>query len=123
MKRLLIVLAVLLGLDVLAFALALGVGSVSIPADALWAALTDARGLYGVILHELRLPRAVGAFTVGALLALAGALMQVLLRNPLADPYVLGVSGGAAVAMWVCRIATAAARRANKTGKSMGLVT
>ena len=45
----------------------------------------------------LRLPRALSAFAVGGLLALAGALMQVLLRNPLADPYILGVSGGAAV--------------------------
>jgi len=46
----------------------------------------------------LRLPRALAAFATGAVLALAGVLMQVLLRNPLADPYVLGVSGGAAVA-------------------------
>jgi iron complex transport system permease protein len=46
----------------------------------------------------LRLPRALSAFAVGGLLALSGALLQVLLRNPLADPYVLGVSGGAAVA-------------------------
>lgn len=45
---------------------------------------------------SLRLPRALTAFVVGALLALAGALMQVLLRNPLADPYVLGLSGGSA---------------------------
>jgi iron complex transport system permease protein len=45
----------------------------------------------------LRLPRALSAFVTGALLSLAGALMQVLVRNPLADPYVLGVSGGAAV--------------------------
>lgn len=44
----------------------------------------------------LRLPRALSAFAVGGLLALAGALMQLLLRNPLADPYVLGVSSGAA---------------------------
>ena len=44
-----------------------------------------------------RLPRAVAAFACGGLLALAGALMQVLLRNLLADPYVLGISGGAAV--------------------------
>lgn len=44
----------------------------------------------------LRVPRALGAFAVGGLLALAGALMQILLRNPLADPYVLGLSGGAA---------------------------
>ncbi len=48
------------------------------------------------VIVELRWPRTVAAFTSGALLATAGALMQVLLRNPLADPYVLGVSGGAA---------------------------
>lgn len=44
----------------------------------------------------LRVPRALSAFAVGGSLALAGALMQLLLRNPLADPYVLGLSGGAA---------------------------
>ncbi len=57
------------------------------------------------VLHTLRLPRALAAFATGGLLALAGALMQVLLRNPLADPYVLGISGGAAAgalsAMWL----------------------
>lgn len=50
------------------------------------------------LILELRLGRAETAFAVGGLLALAGALMQALLRNPLADPYILGVSGGAAVA-------------------------
>ncbi len=54
-----------------------------------------------MVILELRLPRAAAAFVVGGLLALAGTLMQVLLRNPLADPYVLGVSGGAAVAALV----------------------
>jgi iron complex transport system permease protein len=49
------------------------------------------------ILWELRLPRAANAFITGALLGVAGALMQVLLRNPLADPYILGISGGASV--------------------------
>ena len=49
------------------------------------------------LITELRLPRALSAFAVGGLLALAGTLMQTLLRNPLADPYVLGISGGAAV--------------------------
>ncbi|MEO0316975.1 MAG: hypothetical protein RL404_652 [Pseudomonadota bacterium] len=44
----------------------------------------------------MRIARASAAFTVGGLLALAGALLQLLLRNPLADPYILGVSGGAA---------------------------
>lgn len=48
------------------------------------------------ILWQLRLPRALSAFVVGGLLVLAGALMQLLLRNPLADPYVLGVFSGAA---------------------------
>ena len=45
----------------------------------------------------LRLERAVVAWHTGAALALSGVLMQALLRNPLADPYILGVSGGAAV--------------------------
>jgi iron complex transport system permease protein len=49
------------------------------------------------ILWQLRVPRMATAFVTGALLAVAGALMQVLLRNPLADPYILGVSGGASV--------------------------
>lgn len=49
------------------------------------------------IVWKLRLPRVVAAFSCGALLALAGTLMQVLLRNPLADPYVFGISGGAAL--------------------------
>ncbi|MGB5352541.1 MAG: iron ABC transporter permease [Woeseia sp.] len=50
------------------------------------------------VVLELRLPRALTAFAVGGLLAVAGVLMQVLLRNPLAEPYILGTSGGAAVA-------------------------
>jgi len=49
------------------------------------------------IVLGLRLPRLAAGFAVGGLLALAGVLMQALFRNPLADPYVLGVSGGAAV--------------------------
>jgi iron complex transport system permease protein len=48
------------------------------------------------VVLALRLPRALAAFGTGAALAMAGALMQVLLRNPLADPYILGTSGGAA---------------------------
>jgi iron complex transport system permease protein len=53
------------------------------------------------VVLELRLPRALSAFAVGGLLAVSGALLQVLLRNPLADPYVMGVSGGASVAALV----------------------
>lgn len=51
------------------------------------------------IIDSIRMPRVLSAFAVGGLLALAGALMQVLLRNPLGDPYVLGISGGAASAV------------------------
>lgn len=50
-----------------------------------------------MVIHQLRLPRAMAAFAVGGLLAYSGALMQVLLRNPLADPYILGLSGGSSV--------------------------
>lgn len=49
------------------------------------------------ILREVRLPRVARAALVGGMLSMAGAVFQVLLRNPLADPYILGVSGGAAV--------------------------
>jgi iron complex transport system permease protein len=66
-----------------AVALALSVGSVS-NADA-------------AIIYQLRLPRVLAAFAVGGLLAMSGALLQVLTRNPLAEPSVLGVSGGASV--------------------------
>ena len=49
-----------------------------------------------VVVLELRLPRVALGLLVGGALAVAGAVFQALLRNPLADPYVLGVSGGAA---------------------------
>jgi iron complex transport system permease protein len=57
--------------------------------------LPDDRELAQQILAELRGPRVAAAFACGGLLALAGALMQTLFRNPLAEPYLLGVSGGA----------------------------
>lgn len=49
------------------------------------------------VLFELRLPRTEAAFITGASLGLAGCLMQLLLNNPLADPYILGLSGGASL--------------------------
>ncbi len=49
------------------------------------------------IVMELRLPRVLGAITVGAALGISGAVLQGLLRNPLADPYVLGTASGAAL--------------------------
>jgi iron complex transport system permease protein len=52
---------------------------------------------YGMIVVHIRLPRILLAIIVGASLSVAGASFQALLRNPLADPYVLGISSGAAV--------------------------
>ncbi len=69
------------------------------PADVYRYLLSDDGSVEDRIIDELRLPRSLSAFAVGGVLALAGALMQVLLRNPLGDPYVLGVSGGAAAAV------------------------
>ncbi len=83
-----------------ALALALVSGSVTLDGQALWSALTSTNDtLPHTLVWELRLPRALSAFATGGLLALGGALMQVLLRNPLADPYILGVSGGASTAV------------------------
>jgi iron complex transport system permease protein len=88
----------LLLLTLLAVTLSLAVGSTSLSLHELWAVFRGGGdALSRTVVLELRLPRSISAFAVGGLLALAGTLMQVLLRNPLADPYILGVSGGAAV--------------------------
>ena len=82
-----------------AFVFALASGSASIAfGDAMRALGGAASEDVHALVINLRLPRALTAFAVGGLLAVAGVLMQVLLRNPLAEPYILGTSGGAAVA-------------------------
>ena len=95
-RRLLFLL--LAAVSLASIALATGVGSVNLGWDRWWAALADPGSDFGELVWRLRLPRAAAAWTVGALLSLSGCLMQVLLRNPLADPYILGVSGGASFA-------------------------
>lgn len=91
--------ALLLATAAVVFALSLALGSAPLTIGEAWQALWPGPpSLARDVVMELRLPRALQAFGVGGLLALAGALLQVLLRNPLADPYVLGVSGGASVA-------------------------
>ncbi|MHB0775365.1 FecCD family ABC transporter permease [Halomonas sp. WWR20] len=85
-------------LAALALLLSLTLGSTSLSLGDVWAALLGQGDVLSrTLVVELRVPRALAAFATGGLLAVAGALMQVLLRNPLADPYVLGLSGGAAV--------------------------
>ena len=86
-------------LSLFSFAFAISMGSMHFSFQQLLSALsTNQDTIAHTIIWELRLPRAYIAFVTGGLLALAGVLMQVLLRNPLADPYILGVSGGASVA-------------------------
>lgn len=80
--------------------LALGVmlGSVDLGMRQIAAALVHGPvDVSGQIVWQLRLPRVASAFACGGLLALSGVLLQALLRNPMADPYILGISGGAAV--------------------------
>jgi iron complex transport system permease protein len=90
--------------------LALMVGSTALaPTDVLRLLAAPDDSAASQVLHQLRLPRIAAAFGTGALLAMAGALMQVLLRNPLAEPYVLGVSGGAAVGALVAMVVGATA--------------
>ena len=96
-RRAAIVLALLAAGGLASIAAALAVGSLSVPLPDVLAALLGEPVDNAAIVVSLRLPRALAGFACGGLLALAGALMQVLLRNPLADPYVLGISGGAGV--------------------------
>jgi iron complex transport system permease protein len=96
-RRAILILSALCLLAVGSFMLALTVGSFKVAYADVFAALLGHEGGGGDVVLQLRLPRAIAGFACGGLLALAGALMQVLLRNPLADPYVLGISGGAGV--------------------------
>jgi iron complex transport system permease protein len=97
-RRALLILVALAALALASMALALMVGSINIPINEVLATLFAAPdSMPAEVVLSLRLPRALSGFACGGLLALAGALLQVLLRNPLADPYVLGISGGAGV--------------------------
>ena len=99
--RSVVILAALAVLALVALLLAGLLGSIVLPvADLLTALgqmLRGAPSTLAATLLELRLGRALSAFVTGGALALAGVMMQALLNNPLADPYVLGVSGGASV--------------------------
>ena len=92
------VVAVLLSFTLASLWFGLSVGSVKLSHGEVWQALIgQGSDVHRQIVQELRAPRVFAAFACGGLLALAGTLLQVLLRNPLADPYILGISGGAAV--------------------------
>ena len=101
MRRSMAVLAILLAGVLVALGANLAVGSVSLDAGQVLDAL--ARGsdgsLQGQVIWQIRLPRAVAALVLGAGLAVAGYLLQTLFDNPLAGPYVLGISSGSKLAI------------------------
>ncbi|MBX9810721.1 MAG: iron ABC transporter permease [Burkholderiales bacterium] len=94
-RPLLLVLALLAAAVASLFAaLIFGTFPISVP-QVLDSFFSPAPGVVHDVVWQLRAPRALAAFACGGLLALSGALLQVLLRNALADPYILGVSSGA----------------------------
>ena len=94
----------LLALEMLAAAL---VGPTAIAPWAVLSALghPNSTSVIAAIVWQVRLPRIVGAAFVGAALGLSGAILQALLRNPLADPYLIGTSAGAGLGATVAEIA------------------
>ncbi|WP_203830387.1 FecCD family ABC transporter permease [Actinoplanes palleronii] len=91
----------LIALVVLAAVLVLGIGFGArfLSPGEVWAGLVDSGSPYYRIVHEMRLPRTLQGLIVGVALGLAGAIMQALTRNPLADPGLLGINAGASAAV------------------------
>lgn len=87
--------------SLLSFVLACAMGSLALSVNELWHAgfelISGTPQSLAASVLDLRYTRALSGYVTGATLALAGVLMQALLRNPLADPYVLGISSGASV--------------------------
>ena len=97
-KRRWLVLTISICLVFLSIVYALMTGAVSIPAADIWASLfSNEEVLYRQVVYDLRLPRVLTGLLVGACLATAGALLQGIMRNPLADPGIVGVSSGAGI--------------------------
>lgn len=95
------------------------------PIEVWYALLGNEENTATTVLWQLRLPRVLAAFVCGGLLALSGVLLQALLRNPLADPYILGISGGAAVgalAAMLLGAGLAVTQLSSFTGASLAIV-
>lgn len=86
------------GVLTLSMVVSMGLGAVSVPVDEIVPALTGAGHPFHTLLWQIRVPRVLAAGLVGAALGVAGALMQTVVRNPLADPGLLGVNAGAGLA-------------------------
>lgn len=121
LRTLLLALSILL---IILMGTAVGVGSVSIPQSTVWGiignklSLTNSLPTWSMgrenIVWAVRMPRVILAAIVGAILALVGAALQSVTRNPLADPHLLGVSSGAALGAIIALL---------HTGMILGLMT
>ncbi len=84
----------LVGVAIIAAAIALSIGAVPMSFSEVFRGVVDPSGPAGAIIWDLRMPRITLAFLVGGGLSVSGAALQALVRNPLAEPYLLGISGG-----------------------------
>ncbi|MFD2115825.1 FecCD family ABC transporter permease [Paenibacillus yanchengensis] len=99
-RKQIVVLVSLLLLVVIVALVSLSLGSVRVPLSQVWMSLFGSGSEeFSMIVVKFRLPRVIAAILVGAALAVAGALLQGVIRNPLASPDVIGVTGGASVSV------------------------
>ena len=99
MRKRILVLVLFAALAVVGCIVSTAKGSVDIPCAEIAAALGGVRDTaHAQIFWNIRLPRTIVAALVGVNLALAGAILQAILRNPLADPHIIGISSGAGLA-------------------------
>lgn len=103
-----------------AVAMSLTVGPSSVAPSEVWRALVDPVGSDGhLVVREIRLPRTVLGICVGAALGVAGALIQTLTRNPLAEPGILGVTAGAGFAVTMGAVAGVAGSQPTQVASAM----
>ena len=98
-RRRALLLGVFAVLSCAGFVLSIVKGSVEIPLAEIWQALMgEGAGIHEQILMNIRLPRTIVAALVGINLSLSGAILQAIMKNPLADPHIIGIASGAGLA-------------------------
>ena len=95
---------ILAGALLLAFGFNIAWGSVEIPFESIWDSIMnpeEVKESWRIIIRDFRIPKAITACIAGAGLSISGLLMQTLFRNPLAGPFILGISSGASLGVAV----------------------
>lgn len=120
-RRFYIVLIILLLLAAASFCINVLAGSSGLsPSEAALAVFGKGSGAAVSIIQKIRLPRAISGLLLGGMLALSGYLMQMFFRNPIAGPFVLGVSSGSKLAVALLMIGAAAAKSALSSAATIG---